>query len=148
MKKLVVLLLMYFPLAVFAGNNPDDKSSSFSVKTKKLPDLKVLIRGTPHAKSVGHGGLAIQCLYPFDRECLLVILKGPVIAADKVAVLKTAGVELPPVAEYIDENTTHVGFVNQSGAFNYYQIQNYKVSIIDGIFQLEIFDTPIQFDIR
>ncbi len=147
MKNLLILISFLMPFAAFAGNEPTS-NSQITAKTKKLPDLKVLLRGTPYAKSVGHGGFALQCLYPFDRECMLIILKGPAIDGEKVAVLKAAGVEVPPIAEYIEENTTYVGFVNQTGSLKYYQIQNYKVSIVDGIFQLEVFDLNTQFEIR
>lgn len=147
MKNLLILIAFLLPLASMAGNGPTP-SSAPALKTKKLPDIKVLVRGTPYAKSVGHGGLAVQCLFPFDRECMLFILKGPALDANKVAILKSAGKEIPPVAEYIEDNSTYVGFINQDGIRKYYGIVNYNISIVDGIFELQIFDQNIQFDIR
>ncbi|GAB1447743.1 MAG: hypothetical protein LCH37_03960 [Bacteroidetes bacterium] len=65
MKAIILLLATLVSLSGLA-NSP---------KTIVLKPIKVALPGTPYALKLNGAGMAIKCLPPFDRDCILVIMK-------------------------------------------------------------------------
>lgn len=85
------------------------------------PGIKHAVPGTPHYRTVGNKGMAIQCLYPFNRHCLL-FLKHEI--SDQGQCFSQFAIEVPFSYEMIEPNTFHLGLYDDSGTLVYRDITN------------------------
>lgn len=138
--KIILSIFIAFFFNSFFGfckipNSKKPFSNSIIVPTQ--PDKKYVVYGTPYFKTVGTKGLAIQCLYPFDRNCLMFIKNG-IETENESFCLNQFGAPVPLVAELIESNTVHLGLYNDSGNLVYREITNIVkvISCSNGFFEI------------
>ena len=85
------------------------------------PGIKHAVPGTPRYRTVGPYGFAIQCVYPFNRHCLLFVKHE---ISDQGQCFRQFAIEVPISYEMIEPNTFHLGIYDDSGTLVYRDITN------------------------
>lgn len=126
MKKLIqsLFLLVFITQSQtsFCLNLSPPKKKIESSKVPTAPDVKKAIPGTPFFRTVGTKGVAVQCLYPFNRHCLLFAISMDV--SDEGQCFNQFTIDVPLSGELIEPNTFHLGLYDESGALVYRDITN------------------------
>lgn len=134
---LLVIMFISFSHFLYGKNGPPSKQNPQPITTTSPPDVKYAVPGTPFFRTVGTKGFAIQCLYPFNRSCILLIKRGIEIGDESPCILQF-GTIVPVTGELIEPNTIHLGLYNDLGDLVYHDItnSNKQYSCGDGVFEI------------
>lgn len=126
MKMLKIILgliyILIWPNFKLSANVKPELSNVKAVVSPKPPDTKIAVPGTPYYRTVGTKGYAIQCLYPFNRHCIL-LLKADIDLGDEPC-LSQYGMSQPILGELIEPSTIHLGLYDENGVLIYRDITN------------------------